>query len=147
MPADHVLLAENGTVVDMHSGAAKITGQVECGFIYVDGSSVGEITDADLKDRMTLGEEGFISVITVVNRDTGKIVSGPDIHARGVAEEDTVFNEIRPRISAALEDALGESGKNHTTHQLQQIVRRTVGSWVSRKLRRKPMIVPVVVEA
>ena len=49
--------------------------------------------------------------------------------------------------SAALEDALGESGKNHTTHQLQQIVRRTVGSWVSRKLRRKPMIVPVVVEA
>ncbi|MBX7558226.1 ribonuclease J, partial [Streptomyces sp. tea 10] len=56
VPADHVLLAENGTVVDMHSGAAKITGQVECGFIYVDGSSVGEITDADLKDRMTLGE-------------------------------------------------------------------------------------------
>ncbi|MEX3510631.1 RNase J family beta-CASP ribonuclease [Kocuria sp. WRN011] len=147
VPSDHVLLAENGTVVDMHNGKSKITGQVECGFIYVDGSSVGEITDADLKDRMTLGEEGFISVVTVVNRDTGKIVSGPDIHARGVAEEDTVFNEIRPKIIAALEDAMGESGKNHTAHQLQQVVRRTIGSWVSRKLRRKPMIVPVVVEA
>ena len=108
---------------------------------------MGEITDADLKDRMTLGEEGFISVVTVVNRDTGKIVSGPDIHARGVAEEDTVFNEIRPKIVAALEDAMGEAGKNHTPHQLQQVVRRTIGSWVSRKLRRKPMIVPVVVEA
>lgn len=147
VPEDHVLLCENGAVVDMHDHKAKIVGQVECGFIYVDGSSVGEITDADLKDRMTLGEEGFISVVTVVNRDTGKIVSGPDIHARGVAEEDTVFNEIRPKIIAALEDAMGESGKNHTAHQLQQVVRRTIGSWVSRKLRRKPMIVPVVVEA
>ncbi|WP_291314734.1 ribonuclease J [Corynebacterium sp. UBA2622] len=147
VPDDHVILAENGTVVDMHAGKVQITGQVECGFIYVDGSSVGEITDADLKDRMTLGEEGFISVVTVVNRDTGKIVSGPDIHARGVAEEDKVFNEIRPKVAAALEDALSESGKNHTSHQLQQIVRRTVGSWVSRRLRRKPMIVPVVVEA
>ena len=143
VPTDHVLLAEGGTVVDMADGEARITGQVECGYVYVDGSSVGTITDADLKDRLVLAEEGFISVITVVNRDTGKVVTGPDVHARGVAEDDSVFDEIKPRITAALEDAINHSGKNHTTQQLQQVVRRTIGSWVSRKLRRKPMIVPV----
>ncbi|KLU10350.1 MULTISPECIES: ribonuclease J [Kocuria] len=147
VPTDHVLLAENGTVVDMTAGQVRITGQVECGDVYVDGSSVGTITDADLKDRLVLAEEGFISVITVVNRDTGKVVSGPDVHARGVAEDDQVFEDIKPKITAALEDAINHSGKNHTTQQLQQVVRRTIGSWVSRKLRRKPMIVPVVIEA
>ena len=147
VPTDHVLLAEGGTVVDLADGEARITGQVECGYVYVDGSSVGTITDADLKDRLVLAEEGFSSVITVVNRDTGKVVTGPDVHARGVAEDDSVFDEIKPRITAALEDAINHSGKNHTTQQLQQVVRRTIGSWVSRRLRRKPMIVPVVIEA
>ncbi len=147
VPSDHVLLAEGGTVVDMAAGAARITGQIECGYVYVDGSSVGTVTDADLKDRLVLAEEGFISVITVVNRDTGKVVTGPDVHARGVAEDDSVFDEIKPKITAALEDAINHSGKNHTTQQLQQVVRRTIGSWVSRRLRRKPMIVPVVIEA
>ncbi|GAA1149859.1 ribonuclease J [Nesterenkonia lutea] len=145
VPSDRVLLADDGTVVDLHKGVAEIVGQVECGYVYVDGSSIGEITDNDLKDRRVLGEEGFISVVVVVNRQTGKIISGPDIHARGVAEEDQVFKDIKPKISRALTEAI-QDNKEHTTHQLQQIVRRTMGSWVSRKLRRKPMIVPVVVE-
>ncbi|EXF25135.1 ribonuclease [Nesterenkonia sp. AN1] len=145
VPSDRVILADDGTVVDLHQGVAQIVGQVECGYVYVDGSSIGEITDNDLKDRRVLGEEGFISVVVVVNRQTGKIISGPDIHARGVAEEDQVFKDIKPKISRALTEAI-QDNKEHTTHQLQQIVRRTMGSWVARKLRRKPMIVPVVVE-
>ncbi|GAA3050914.1 ribonuclease J [Actinocorallia glomerata] len=142
---ERILQCEDGTVVDLRDGVARITGQIECGYVYVDGSSIGEITDADLKDRRTLGEEGFISVITVVNRQTGQIVSGPDIHARGVAEEEKVFKDIKEKIARALTEAI-QDNKEHTTHQLQQIVRRTIGSWVNRKLRRKPMIVPVVVE-
>ena len=81
----------------------------------------------------------------MVNRQTGQIVSGPDIHARGVAEEDKVFKDVRSKIARALTEAI-QDNKEHTTHQLQRIVRRTIGSWVNRKLRRKPMIVPVVVE-
>ncbi|MET1036277.1 MAG: ribonuclease J [Arthrobacter sp.] len=146
VPAENVLLAEDGSVVDLRDGVARLVGQVECGFVYVDGSSVGGITDEDLKDRRTLGEEGFISVISVVNRQTGTLVSGPDIHARGVAEDDAVFDDIKPRIAAALEEAV-RNNPSHTTHQLQQVVRRVIGSWVSRKLRRRPMIVPVVLEA
>ncbi|MDI3330054.1 MAG: ribonuclease J [Micrococcus sp.] len=146
VPQENVLLTENGSVVDLKDGVARITGEVECGYVYVDGSSIGEITDADLKDRRILGEEGFISVISVVNRQTGTIVSGPDIHARGVAEDDAVFDDVKPRIARALEEAV-QSNADHTTHQLQQVVRRVIGTWVNRKLRRRPMIVPVVLEA
>lgn len=145
VPAQNVLLCEDGSVVDLRAGTARVVGQIEAGYVYVDGSSIGEITDTDLKDRRVLGEEGFISVVTVVNRQTGKIVAGPDIHARGVAEEEEVFKGIKPKIAQALTEAI-QDNKEHTTHQLQQVVRRTIGAWVSRKLRRKPMIVPVVVE-
>ena len=143
---ERVLLCEDGSVVDLKNGNARLVGQVECGFIYVDGANVGAVTDDDLKDRRTLGEEGFVSVISVVNRQTGKIVSGPDIHARGVAEDDSVFDEIKPKIAQALEEAV-VNNPDHTQHQLQQVVRRVIGTWVARKLRRKPMIVPVVLEA
>ncbi|GGL95930.1 ribonuclease J [Glutamicibacter protophormiae] len=146
VPEENVLLAEDGSVIDLKDGVAQLVGQVECGYVYVDGSKVGTITDDDLKDRVTLGEEGFISVITVINRQNGTIISGPDIHARGVAEEDSVFNEIKPKIAAAIVEAVANN-PNHSTHQLQQITRRVIGSWVSRKLRRRPMIVPVVLEA
>ena len=146
VPAENVILAGNGTVVDMTDGLVKVVGEVDCGYVYVDGSSVGEISDSDLKDRRVLGEEGFISIITVVNRQTGSIVSGPDIHARGVAEDEKVFEDIKPKIARALEEAV-QSSKDHTAHQLQQVVRRTVGTWVNRKLRRRPMIIPVVLEA
>lgn len=146
VPAENVLLTDDGSVIDMRDGVAQLVGQVECGFVYVDGHSVGQITDSDLKDRRVLGDEGFISIITVVNRATGKIVTGPDIHARGVAEGEAVFEQIKPQIAAALEAAVLANAE-HTTHQLQQVVRRVVGTWVNRTLRRKPMIIPVVLEA
>ena len=146
MPEENIVLAANGTVVDMVDGRVRAVGEIDCGYVYVDGSSIGEISDADLKDRMVLGEEGFVSVITVVNRQSGKIISGPDIHVRGVAEDAKVFEGIKPKIARALEEAV-QSEKTHTTHQLQQVVRRTIGTWINRKLRRRPMIVPVVIEA
>jgi ribonuclease J len=111
----------------------------------VDGSSVGELTDAELKDRQILGEEGFISLFAVVDSATGKVIAGPHILARGFAEDDAVFEDVRPQVVQALEDAI--SGGATDVHQLQQVMRRVVGRWVSNRLRRRPMIVPVVVEA
>ncbi|HXF03673.1 MAG TPA: RNase J family beta-CASP ribonuclease, partial [Arthrobacter sp.] len=146
VPAENILLADDGSVIDLKDGTARIVGQIECGYVYVDGSSIGEITDADLKDRRILGEEGFISVITVVNRSTGQIVSGPEIHARGFAEDDSVFDDIKPKIISALEEAVVNT-TDHTTYQLQQVVRRVIGTWVNKRHRRRPMIVPVVLEA
>ncbi|MFW0108221.1 ribonuclease J [Rothia sp. P7181] len=147
VPEENVLLCEGGTVVDLADGVAQIVGQVRCDYVYVDGRSVGEITEEDLKDRLVLSEEGFVSVVAVIDREAKRVVFGPDIHARGVAEDDSVFEDIAPKITAALEDALHLAPeKVHTTHQLQQIVRRTIGSWVARRLRRKPMILPTVLD-
>ena len=145
VPAERVILAEDGVVVDLVDGKAAVVGAVPCGYVFVDGSSVGGITEAELKDRRILGEEGFISLFAVVDSRSGKVIGGPQILARGFAEEDAVFDDIRPQIVEALEDA-ASSGKTDT-HQLQQIMRRIVGRWVATRLRRRPMIVPVVVEA
>ncbi len=145
VPMERTFLAENGTVIDLRDGVASVVGQLDIGFVYVDGSTVGEITDADLKDRRILGEEGFISVIVVVDAATGKIITGPEIHARGFAEDDRVFDSVKPKIAAALAEA-AQSGVRDT-HALSQIVRRTIGRWVSQSLRRRPMIVPLVIEA
>lgn len=145
VPADRTILGENGTVIDLKDGRAEVVGQLDLGFVYVDGSTVGEITEADLKDRRILGEEGFISVIVVVDAATGRIITGPEIHARGFAEDDTVFDSVKPKIAAALAEA-AQSGVRDT-HALSQVVRRVIGRWVNQQLRRRPMIVPLVIEA
>ena len=138
------MVIENGVVVDLVDGKAKVTGALPCGYVYVDGQTIGEITEASLKDRRILGEEGFISVIVVIDSQNGRIVAGPDIHARGFTEDQALFNEVTGRIEAALGKAVNE-GINGT-HQLSQVVRKTVGSWVGAEHRRRPMIVPVVIE-
>ncbi|UTX52280.1 ribonuclease J [Leucobacter aridicollis] len=143
VPQNRTIIAENGTIVDLHDGVAREVGQLAIDFIYVDGKSVGKVTDDDLRDRRTLAEEGFISVITVVETTLGQIVSGPEIHAKGVAESDHVFDKIKPQVADAIEKAMKEGVTDQ--HALQQVVRRTVGRWVGTKLRRKAMIVPVVV--
>jgi ribonuclease J len=140
----NTLVVENGIVVDMADGYADVAGAIPVGFVYVDGQSIGEITENSLKDRRILGEEGFISVVVVIESQTGKIIAGPDIHARGFTEDNALFNEVKGMIEKALATAVG-NGINGT-HQLQQVVRKTVGSWVGDKHRRKPMIVPVVIE-
>lgn len=145
VPAENTIVAENGSVIDLRDGVARNVGQLDLGFVYVDGSSVGEITDADLKDRRILGEEGFISVIVVVDAATGRIISGPEVHARGFAEDAAVFESVKPKIAAALAEA-AQSGVRDN-HALSQVVRRTIGRWVNQSLRRRPMIVPLVIEA
>ncbi|MEJ5915452.1 ribonuclease J [Pseudokineococcus sp. 1T1Z-3] len=145
VPRQRVIMAEDGVAVDLKGGVARVAGAVPCGYVYVDGSSVGAITDADLKDRRILGDEGFISVFVAVDASSGAVVAGPEIHARGVAEDSAVFSQVRGQVVQALEQAAANGTTD--THQLQQVVRRVVGRFASGKLRRKPMIVPVVVSA
>lgn len=145
VPRERTVIAENGTVVDLRDGDARIAGQLDISYVYVDGSSVGEITDADLKDRRILAEEGFISIFVAVDLQTGKVIAGPQIQARGFAEDEEVFHDVVPKIVAALAEA-GDNGMRDT-HSYTQVVRRTVGRWVNTKHRRRPMIVPVVIEA
>ena len=88
VPKQNIVIAEDGVVVDLVDGRISVSGIVPCGYIYVDGLSVGEVTEASLKDRLILGEEGFISVVVVVDSTNGKLVGGPEIHARGAGIDD-----------------------------------------------------------
>lgn len=142
---EHVILAEDGTVVDLKDGVAKVVGRVPCGYVFVDGSSVGELSEGLLKDRRILSEEGFVSVFVAVDISGGKIVAGPEVTARGFAEGDKVFDDVVPKIAARVEEAMADGVTD--SYQLQQLIRRTTGKWVGERLRRRPMIVPVVVEA
>lgn len=143
VPPQNVILAENGSVIDMHDAEVSVVGQVPCHNIYVDGSSIGDITEEELKDRRILAEEGFVAIFAAVDSKEKEIVTGPHIQARAVAEDDSVFDEILPDVAQALRDSL-ETGSD--PYQMQQAMRRVIGRWISRKLRRAPIIIPTVVE-
>ena len=143
VPSERALIIEDGTVVDLRDSVARVVGRVRCDMLYVDGKAVGKITEEDLKDRRILAAEGFISIFAVVDRETGKVVEGPEIRARAYAEEDHVFDDILPAIESALADAARDGVRD--SYQLQQVIRRTVGGWVAKAHRRKPMIIPIVV--
>jgi ribonuclease J len=145
VPERNTFLAEDGTVLDMTAGKVRVTGQLDIGYVYVDGSTVGEITEADLKDRRILSEEGFVTIIAVVEAQTGKVVVGPEIEARGFAEDPKVFDSVKPLVIKALAEAAANGTRD--THAYAQVVRRTVGRWVNSSHRRRPMIIPVVIEA
>ncbi|MFC0038998.1 RNase J family beta-CASP ribonuclease [Actinomadura rayongensis] len=144
VPDENIVIAEDGVVVDLVDGQASIVGAVPAGYVYVDGLSVGEVTETSLKDRRILGEEGFISIVVGIDTSSGKVVAGPEIHARGAGIGNADFDEVIDRIEAALADA-GGKGVNDP-HQVSQIIRRTAGKWVSENYRRRPMIIPAVVE-
>ena len=141
----NVVLADNGDLVEVSTAGIDIVGHLDVGMVFVDGSSVGEVAETSLKDRRILGEEGFISVFVAVDLVKGKVVAGPEVHARGFAEDDSVFADVIPQIVVAIEAALVAGQRDERT--LSQIVRRTTGKWVAAQHSRRPMIVPVVVEA
>ena len=145
VPAEQTLIVHDGAVIDLVDGVAKVVGQVPCDMLYVDGKTVGKITDEDLKDRRILAAEGFISIFAVIDPSTGKVVEGPEIRARAYAEDDHVFDDILPEIERALERAAGEGIRD--TYTMQQVIRRTIGGWVAKAHRRKPMIIPIVVHS
>ena len=130
--------------IDLVDGRASVVGAVRSGYVYVDGLSVGEVTETSLKDRRILGDEGFVSIVVVMDSATGKVSAGPEIHARGSGIDDAALVDVVPRIQDAIEAAVADGMAD--TSQLQQVVRRVVGRWVNENYRRRPMIIPLVVE-
>jgi ribonuclease J len=144
LPDARIMLAEDGTVVDLVDGLATISGRIPVGYVYVDGLEVGDIGDAVLKDRRILGEEGFLSILVAVDLDAGKVVFGPEITARGFSDDPEALDPIHAELIDVLERALAEGATD--SGSLSNLVRRTVGRWVDRTYRRRPMLMPMVVE-
>lgn len=142
VPKDRIMLAEDGVVVDLVDGVAKIVGQVPVGHVYVDGTSVGDVGESTLSDRLVLGEGGFIA-ITVAIDEEGNAVSKPEVSGRGFSDDPTALKEAEQLVEDVLADLAAEGVKE--AHRIAQGVRRAVGRWVDKAYRRRPMIVPTVI--
>jgi ribonuclease J len=144
VPEDRILVVRDGTVVDLGDGKASVVGRVSAGYTYVDGGGVGDVGEESLRDRLILGEEGFISAVVVVESTSGRVVAGPEISARGFADEDAPLDDIRQRVA---DDIAGSPlSQPVDPDELRRIIRRSIGSQVNRVHRRRPMILVYVVE-
>lgn len=138
-----VILAQDGYCVDLAAGKAHISGVIDCGYVYVDGSSVGELGEEEIQERRIIAQEGFISVVAVVNTQAQHIISGPFIAQKGMAEDNESLQEALPQVSQALSAGLAEG---MSSYEIQQVMRRSVGQFAGRILHRRPMIVPMLID-
>jgi ribonuclease J len=141
---DRTVIAEDGVVVDLVDGKASITGRVDVGHVYVDGLSVGDVGESTLSDRLILGEGGFISITVVVESSTGRAVAPPTLSGRGFSDDPKALEAAAPLVEMELSRTEAEGITE--THRIAQSVRRVVGRWVAETYRRRPMIVPTVIE-
>jgi ribonuclease J len=148
MARDRVILAEDGVVVDLVDGKAAIVGSVPVGDVYVDGLDVGDVGEESLQARRILGDEGFVALTVVVEPSTRTIVRPVHLSTRGFSDDPSAFDEVLRLVEDNLRRALepDEQGDEVDAHRLSQIIRRTVGKWVSDNHRRRPMIIPTVLE-
>nr|WP_229905265.1 ribonuclease J [Lentzea cavernae] len=140
---DHVVIAEDGVVVDLVDGKAAVSGRVVVGHVYVDGLSVGDVGESTLSDRLVLGEGGFISISVAIDTATGRAVTSPTISGRGFSDDPKALEAVVPLVEMEL--ARTEAEGITDTHRVAQAVRRVVGRWVAETYRRRPMIVPTVI--
>ncbi len=144
LPDERIMLAEDGTVVDLVDGLANITGKIPVGYVYVDGLEVGDVGDTTLKDRRILGDDGFLSILLAVDVEAGRVVYGPEITARGFSDDPAALDPIRAELLELVEKAVADGTRD--ADSLQHLVRRTVGRWVDKEYRRRPMLIPTVLE-
>ena len=147
VPRDHVLLCEDGDVIELTSDGLAAVGRIPAGYLYVDGI-VGDVGQGVLRDRKVLAEEGVVVVVVTVDISTGKVLTGPEIITRGwvyAPEAEDLLDEACDTVAAAVEKALANGVRD--VENLERDVRRAAGKFVSERTKRRPMIVPVVMEA
>jgi ribonuclease J len=145
--ADHIIVCTDGDQLALDSGGLRPNAQVPAGYLYVDGI-IGDVGTGVLRDRQVLAEEGVVVVILAVDVETGAIITGPEVITRGwvyAPEAEDLLDQCAERVR----DAVKEAFQNDATdvENLQRVVRRAAGKFVNEQTRRKPMIVPVVMEA
>jgi ribonuclease J len=146
VPEARVLLAEDGDVVEVSDTGIDFAGEAPAGYLYVDGI-VGDVGRGVLRDRRALAEEGVVIVVVTVDAKSGELLTGPEIITRGwvyAPEADALLDEAREAVRAGLEEALHTGGTDFET--LKRHARTALGRFVSSRTRRRPMIVPVVME-
>jgi ribonuclease J len=147
VPGPNIALCEDGDVITLSDQGLEVTGRVPAGYLYVDGI-VGDVGQGVLRDRRVLAEEGVVVVVATVDVSASKVLTGPEIITRGwvyAPEAEALLDEACDRVAEAVERALQNGVRN--VEGLEREVRRAAGQFVSERTRRRPMIVPVVMEA
>lgn len=144
VPADRVVLAQNGVVVDLHNGRAQVVGQIQVGNLYVDGVSMGDVDADTLADRTNLGAGGVVSITCVIDNRTSRLLERPTVATTGFSDDDRgVVPEIAELVEITMNDLAAE-GENDTYRMVQKL-RRKVSKLMDSKYKREPVILPTIV--
>jgi ribonuclease J len=144
---EKVLIAEDGDVLELDANGLRFAGRVPAGMLYVDGG-VGDVGQGVLRDRRVLAEEGVVVVVVTVDVEAGSVLVGPEVITRGwvyAPEAESMLDEARDAVAKAVTQAL--RGGMRDVDALEREVRRAAGRFVGERTRRRPMIVPIVMEA
>jgi ribonuclease J len=141
VPASSIVIVENGDVVELSSSGVRVAGKIEAGVTFVDGLGVGDVSDVALRDRRHMSEDGVLIVVTTLSNGS---VTRPELIARGFAETDELFSELREEAHEIVRDLLGQDVRE--IKLLQEHLHDGLGQLVYDRTRRRPMILPVVVE-
>jgi len=144
VPADAIVLAENGSVVELGPGGPRIVDQVESGMTFVDGLGVGDVRDVALRDRRHMSEDGVLIVVATLAGSNGRISGAPELIARGFGESDELIEELRAEAGRVLQELLSENVSE--IKLLQEHLHDGIGQLVYDRTQRRPMILPVVIE-
>ena len=146
VPQGNVLLAEDGDVIELTDDKVDFAGNVPAGYLYVDGI-VGDVGRGVLRDRKALAEEGVVVVVVTVDARTGEVLTGPEIITKGwvfAPEAEELLGEAKKAVTVSLEAAAAEGATDFET--LKRHIRQALGRFIKDRTRRRPMIVPVVME-
>jgi ribonuclease J len=142
--ADNIVLAENGSVVELSDGRARLIDTVESGSTFVDGLGVGDVKDVALRDRRHLSEDGVLIVVVTIGSQNGREIAAPEVITRGFAESGPLLDEAREEAARTLAHCLGEDISE--LKLLQEHIHDAVGTLIRERTGRRPMILPVVLE-
>jgi len=145
---ENIAFGEVGDVVEISADRVAVVGRIEAGFVYVDGLSVGTVGDVVIRDRQALAKDGILMVIVSVDRQTGQIVAGPEIVTRGFVHVQEA-GDLLSGLQSSLKKTLAGYTDGHQTEDwgyLSRQLRETTGNYVYRETRRRPMILPMVME-
>ena len=144
IPDDRIVIAENGSVVELTPDGVRIVDRIDAGVTFVDGLGVGDVEDVALRDRRRLSEDGVLIVVTTVASDDGADISPPELIARGVGEDEDLIDELREEAGRIV----AELARNGITEikLVQEHIHDGIGQIVYERTRRRPMILPIVIE-
>lgn len=149
MPEENVLLAENGSIMEFSPGFGKIVGKAPVGYVYVDGTSVGDVGNVVVRDRQMLARDGILMVVVSIDRTTGDLVAGPDIVSRGfvyMRESDGLIDSTKEAVRNALSHTNGGGAPEVDGAFINRKIKDVVSEFLYGKTRRRPMVLPVVME-